>query len=214
MFGEKVACKVKIIRNAIDTEKYLYNEKIRNVIRDDFEIQDCFVVGHVGRLCYQKNSLFVLDIFKKVLDIERKAMLLMVGEGEDHGLVEERIRELGIADQVIMTGMRSDVDRLLQAMDVFLLPSRFEGLPVTVIEAQAADLPLVVSKATPLAAKLIDAFSRIDIKESAEIWRDEILKMRGIKRKNMYDCIVRGGYDIESQAERLEKIFNMLGVCK
>ena len=197
---------VSIINNAIDTQKYRFNMPVREEIRNNLDVKKKFVVGHVGRLCYQKNSLFVLEIFERILKKCPEAVLVMVGEGEDRKVVENRIAELGLKKKVILTGMRKDVDRLLQGMDVFLLPSRFEGLPVTVMEAQAADLPTVVSMATPTVAQVIPAFVRLSIKENADEWAENVLRFKGYERKDVTETIKRAGYDSAYEANKLKEL--------
>ncbi len=138
--------KVTVMPNAIDTQRFAFDAEVRKRLRDELKIpQDAFVIGHVGRFMYQKNHSFLIDIFTKVLKKKPEAMLLLVGEGELMGSIQERVRAKGIGDSVIFTGARRDVDKLYSVMDVFCLPSLYEGMPVVAWEAQANGLPCVFS---------------------------------------------------------------------
>lgn len=201
------SAKFEIINNAIDSKMYSFDEVKRKNIREKLEIQsDEFLIGHVGRFCYPKNHHFLIDIFKKV---NRKvpAKLLLVGEGELRPEIEEKVEKLGLKEQVIFTGLRSDVSDLLQAMDVFVFPSHYEGLPVTLIEAQAAGLPCLISDGVPIECKKTGLVEQKLLSRSADEWAEDILKLKIIPRRNMYQDIVKAGYDIQENARRLSKIY-------
>lgn len=211
MFGKRYARKTVLINNAIDTSKYKYNVEVGNEIRKEFDIKDKYIVGHVGRLCYQKNTLFLLDIFHEVLKKKNNAVLLLVGEGEDRAAVEEKIQKLGIEENVILTGMRGDVERLIQAMDVFLFPSRFEGLSVVLIEAQAAGLKCITSKeVVSSATKITPLVEFVDLQDSAVKWAEQVLLHEDYNRTDMTEYIQQAGYDINQQVLHFENLLKEL----
>lgn len=138
--------RVTVMPNAIDTKKFAFDPETRKQLRDELKIpQDAFVIGHVGRFTYPKNHSFLIDIFAEVLKKRPGARLLLVGEGELLESIRERARGKGISDSVVFTGARRDINRLYSVMDVFCLPSFYEGMPVVAWEAQANGLPCVFS---------------------------------------------------------------------
>ncbi len=148
MYGNRYfnAGRVHVMPNAIDTKKYEFDQDARVRLRNELNIpQNAFVVGHVGRFMYQKNHPFLLQVFKEVLRLRENAFLLLVGEGELQETIRQSVREQGLEDKVVFTGARQDVSKLYSAMDVFCLPSFYEGLPVVALEAQANGLPCVFS---------------------------------------------------------------------
>lgn len=209
MFGEKYVQhgKVTVIKNAINTEKYVYSEQIRQKVRKEFHVGSQPILGTVGRLCYQKNTIFLIELFSKVLQVIPEAFLMLIGEGEDHELVERKIAELGIENRVWMLGMRNDIPELLMGMDLFLLPSRFEGLPIAVVEAQCAGLPVLASQNVSEAIELTENVKRLSL-ENQDIWVREIRKLleNRIERKSRIDELRESGFDIKQQAEVLRNI--------
>lgn len=205
MFGNH---DIKVIPNAIDTSRYIFTESVRNEVRRELSINDEFVVGHIGRFSLPKNHLFLIDVFDKCLKKNPNLKLLLVGDGDEKLKIQEKIHKLGIDKNVIFTGVRSDVDRLLQAMDVFVFPSIYEGLPVTMVEAQAAGLPCVISDKVP--SECIIAKDLVQVKslsDSAASWAECILSKEGTKRKNFSGDIIKSGFDIKSAAKWLEEFY-------
>lgn len=138
--------RVHVMPNAIDIEKFEYDPNARICLRNELNIpQDAFVIGHVGRFMFQKNHLFLLQVLKAVLRLRENAFLLLVGEGELQEAIRQNVREQGLENQVVFTGARKDVAKLYSTMDVFCLPSFYEGLPVVALEAQANGLPCIFS---------------------------------------------------------------------
>lgn len=209
MFGDKSFNdgKIKVINNAIDTDKYKFSDEKSQKIRKELSLGDNFVIGHVGRMCFQKNSEFIIDIFNEVLKKKKDSVLLYVGDGEDRPLVEAAIKKYGIENNVVLTGMRNDVPDLYSAMDTFLLPSRFEGLAVVAVEAQTAGLPCFASTNVNPHTKLVDSFNFISLDEPAEKWADKILLSVGTERNRDVKEIAAKGFDINSEVEKLEKFF-------
>lgn len=209
MFGTRSVQKneVTVIFNAIDVDKYSFDCKIRDDVRNKLGISaENYVIGHVGRLCYQKNSLFIIELFNHISHINENALLLMVGDGEDRNQVEQAIKQFGIEEKVLMLGMRNDVDELMQAMDVFLLPSRFEGLPVVLVEAQTAGLQCVCANRFTNKSDVTGNVEFIELEEDIECWVTAVLSKQGIERKSEKDAVTEAGFNIYYEAEKLERI--------
>ena len=165
------------IPNGIDVERFRFNPEVREQVRKELGCEGKLVIGNVGRLCYQKNQEFLLDIFAEVYAREPNSVLLLVGDGEDHAMLEERVNYLGIQNAVIFYGTCQKVEQLYWAMDVFVFPSRFEGLGMAAVEAQAAGLPVVCSEAIPQEARRSEMFCQVDLKNGSGGWADEIQRL-------------------------------------
>ncbi|MCF2652707.1 glycosyltransferase family 1 protein [Anaeromassilibacillus senegalensis] len=197
-----------IINNAIDTRKYTYRPERSRSMRQQLGINsDAFVVGHVGRFNTVKNHTFLLDVFAELKKKNRDAVLLLVGEGDLRSEMEKKVTSLGMQDNVIFTGIRSDVPDLMQAMDCFVFPSLYEGIPVTMIEAQASGLPCVISDAVPAECQITSLVERLSLKDGATAWAEEILKHRCDTRRDTGKAIADAGYDIVSNAWWLHNFY-------
>ncbi|NRG44680.1 glycosyltransferase family 1 protein, partial [Bacillus sp. CRN 9] len=206
LFGKQVYKKDSfyILNNAIETKNFVFNNTIRDKIRKEFLIEDKLVVGHIGRFHQQKNHELVIEIFQKVYEKNNNALLLLVGEGELRPSIEKKVKNLGLNNSVIFCGVRSDVSELLQAMDVFLFPSLYEGLGIVILEAQASGLPCIVSDKIPREAFVTNLIQEVSLNSSIDIWAEKILKYtQDNKRKNKYKQIKSNGYDIVQTTEWL-----------
>ena len=198
----------QIMNNAIDAKQYIYNAESRLRIRSELKIDtDAFVIGHVGRFHPQKNHTFLLDIFAVVKRLNSKSVLLLVGDGDLRAEMEQKAATLGISDHVIFTGIRSDVPDLMQTMDCFVFPSLYEGLPVTLVEAQAAGLSCIVSDGVPVECAKTDLVKHISLSASTTQWAEEILKTQHIFRRNTKEQIIQTGYDIAANAQWLQDFY-------
>lgn len=197
----------EVLNNAIDTDLYIYDKEKSYSMRKKLGIENKFVIGNVGRLYYPKNHQFIIEIFNEVQKIEKESVLLLVGEGSLRESIEKRIDELGLNDNVILTGIRSDVNDLMQAMDVFLLPSLYEGLPVTMVEAQASGLKCIISDRVPIECKLTNNVEQIKLEESPQKWAREILKYQKYERQNTKEEIVKANFDIKANAKYLQEFY-------
>lgn len=207
MFGKKFH-HVSILKNAIDVDRFLFHETTRKQKREQLNVADKFVIGHIGRFEKQKNHSFLIDIFKTVCARNPNTVLLLVGDGHLRPIIEDKVKASGLSDHVIFTGVRSDVPALLQAMDVFVFPSLYEGLGIVTIEAQAAGLPCIVSEVIPEEAHITPFIQAIPLKCSPQYWAERIVPyMTGYSRKNTYEAIRAGGYDINDTALWLEKFY-------
>ena len=193
------------LKNAIDVSQYAVNEDTRNRVRRAFEISpDTLLLIHVGRFCAVKNHDLLIDIFNK-MQKKTNAKLMLVGDGELRDQVEEKVKRLGLQDKVIFTGVRSDVPDLLQASDVFVFPSLYEGLPVVAIEAQAAGLPCFISDRVTKEVDIAGCCMFLPI-DDPKLWADAILSADLI-RSDTAQQIKDAGYDIHTTAKWLEKFY-------
>ena len=198
----------KVLNNAIDAKAYSFNSIFRESIRKEFHIpNDSFVVGHVGRFMNPKNHTFIVDIFNQFHKDHPNSYLMLVGEGELKTSIQDKVKALGLEDNVIFTGLRSDVNELLQAMDVFLFPSLYEGLPVSIIEAQSAGLPCLISDKVPIECKKTDLVYQLNLEDSGNVWSDKIYELSHITRRDTYEEIKKSGFDIVENAKWLENFY-------
>lgn len=210
LYGKKAVENNQVIyvKNGIEPEKYRFNEAIREQIRREFHLEDKFVVGHIGRFAEQKNHTFLLDIFQLVHRQEPRAVLLLIGTGALLPKIQQKAESLGISDSVIFAGVRSDVPQLLQAMDVFAFPSLYEGLPVTLIETQAAGLPCIVANTVSREAAVTTGLINWLPLSSPQKWADSILQYRDTyQRVDTIESIKSAGYDIRKTAKKLEEFY-------
>lgn len=195
----------RVVNNAIAAADYAYSPQVCTEVRKELGIdQDAFVVGHVGRFMEQKNHRLLLRIFAKLPGSTR---LMLVGDGELLQSIENQSEELGIRDRVIFTGVRNDVNRLLQAMDVFVFPSLYEGLPVSIIEAQAAGLPCLISNKVPIECKKTGLVTQIPLDAGEEAWAKDVMNAANTPRKNTLQQIRKAGFDIEENAVWLTEYY-------
>ena len=209
LFGKKNKDKFIQMNNAIDAKRYIYNSAIQNLVREELGISDDqLVIGHVGRFDPQKNHKFIIDVFAEIQKKDKNAVLLLLGDdsGNLGSEIHQKVQQLGLQN-VIFTGVRSDVAELMQAMDVFLFPSLFEGLSLASVEAQAAGLPIIISDGVPIECKKTDLVKVISLTDPVSVWADAVLKAAKTERRNMYDKIKKAGFDIEENAEWLQEFY-------
>ncbi len=198
-----------IIRNGIDINKFLFNKEKRDNIRRELGVDGKFILGHVGRFTEQKNHLQILDIFCEVYKRNENSVLLLVGDGPLIETVKQKAEKLNLSDVVIFYGTTDHVEDLVQAMDIFLFPSKWEGLGIVAVEAQAADLPVIASDNVPQEAKILDKFEYCSLKESDGKWAELILKYSATKeRKNQYSAIKSAGYSAETSVRQVERLYS------
>ncbi len=195
--------KYKIINNAIDLNKYAFSKHVREQVRKELGVTDNFVVGHVGRLHFQKNQEFLIDIFAEIKKRDSSAILLLVGQGGDKTKLVNKVKSLNLDGSVKFLGARTDVERLLQAFDVMPFPSLFEGLSVVMIEGQASGIPIYASDTLAKNTKIADNFVFCSLKDSAKAWAEKIMNDKvNFKRKSNVDELRKAGYDINIEAEK------------
>lgn len=196
-----------LLKNSINVDDYKYNIEIRNRYRKYLNLDNKIVCCHVGRLSEPKNHMFLLEVFKKLLEKQNNSVLLIIGEGNLRKEIEDKIKELNLQNKVIMMGSRDDVPNILQAADLFLFPSLWEGLPVSVVEAQAAGLPCLVSNKVTNEVDLTPNLKYLPIDKGVDIWVNEALNIDKTRNKNSADIIIEAGYDIVSSAKWLSDFY-------
>jgi glycosyltransferase involved in cell wall biosynthesis len=210
MFDEKIITsgKVNIIKNAIETSKFIYNQTNRDEFRKKLNIEDKFVIGHIGRFQPQKNHNFLIEVFKEVKNRYNNSVLILVGDGEDRDKINAKVSDLNLENDIIFIGVSNEIPALLQAFDIFLFPSHYEGLGIVTIEAQAASLKTIVSDAVPREVQVTDLVEFISLNNSAKFWAEHIIKYSiGYNRKKTDNQIIKSGYDINNSAKLLEDYY-------
>lgn len=198
--------KITIINNAIDIDKFIYNEDIRNKKRKELGIENKLVIGHVGRFTYAKNHLRLLEIINELKIKNSNLVLLLIGEGSLENTIKEKVKELKLEENIIFLGQRTDVNELMQAMDIFLLPSLYEGLPVVGVEAQSSGLLCILSEKVTKEIKVINQTTFIPLEKTNDEWADTILnKYKNYQRTNTKIEIKNANFDIKTEATKLTK---------
>lgn len=204
-----------VLNNAIPIKKYQYNSEMQKKYREKFGLQDKFVIGNVGKLNEGKNHKFLLEIFSELKKHEVDAVLLVVGGGGLEESLKTQANELGIAESIIFTGMRKDVQNTLQVMDCFVFTSIFEGLGMALIEAQAAGLYCISSDKVPRETKMSDNIEYMGLSDSPQKWAERILQSktkmaeRETASRQAVKRIEESGYDISIEGNKLRKIYLM-----
>ncbi len=197
-----------ILYNAIDTEKFKYDINMRKKIREKLGFENDFVIGHVGR--YEgkaKNQEFLIDVFNTLLKYEKDAKLLLIGDGENRKSIADKVRHLGIENEVIFTGAINNVADYLQAMDCFVFPSLHEGFSIVTVEAQCTGLRGVISDSLDPEMNITGQFTALSLEKGPEKWAECILNIKGYDRSDKSEELVLAGYDIGYEAKRLERFY-------
>lgn len=199
-----------VIYNAIDIHKYDADPIVREETRNALGLRTELTLLHVGRFSYQKNHSFLLDIFKEVHRIQPDSVLLLVGdtteESEFLTEVKRKIKAYGLENVVRLLGRRDDVNKIMQAADVLVMPSFFEGLTVVGIEAQASDLPLLLSDTVTKELGLLPSTQFISLEAGPTAWAEAIVNSKQHNRQSRYEELKAAGYDIGNETERVEKL--------
>ena len=197
-----------VIHNGIDTCKFSFNPQVRDNVRLEYGLSDKWVVGHTGRFAVTKNHRFIISVFKELCKITNDAVLVLVGKG----VLEQEIRELvkidNLQDRVIFMGERENIQELLQGMDIFLFPSKSEGLGISLIEAQATGLKCFASeKVVPKDAAVTDLLTFLPLEESPAFWAKHILRAREYTREDRSAYVRQMGYDASDSVDMVSKVY-------
>lgn len=209
LFGKKLAKNSIMMNNAIDSKNFSFDKDKSINMKKKLGIENKFVIGHVGRFNIQKNHEFIIDIFKEIKMKNENSVLILVGSGELEEKIKEKVTNNNLKESVIFLGNRSDINDVMQAFDIFLFPSIFEGLGVVLIEAQAAGLKCFTSEgAVPMEAQITDLLKYIPLNHGAQVWANEILKYKdGYERNNTFNYILKSNFDIKNNTKWLEEFY-------
>ena len=207
LFGKR-SCTVII--NGFNVAKYKYNVDKRNELRRQFNLCNQTIIGHVGVFNYQKNHEFLLNIFFEYKKTISNAVLILMGDGGLKEEIQSQAERLGLLDSVIFTGNRNDIHDLLNVIDVFVFPSRFEGLGIAPIEAQANGLPVIASNRVPEIVKINDNFLFLPLEDGEKVWSEKILKSQLTREENGCENVELAGFDIETVVANLYKTYEEL----
>lgn len=210
MYGEKEYKRNgKFLANGIEIDKYSFSIVKRRKKRIELGIKENeTIVGHIGTIYRVKNQIFLVEIFAKMLKLQPNMKLVLVGEKVEADKVLKKAKELEVNDKILMLGQRNDVNELLQAFDIMIFPSFNEGLPVSLIEAQATKLPCLVSDRVTTEVKFNSNVDFMPLEESAEKWADKAFSMLNKSREDVDITVLKENYDINEVAKKLEKIYS------
>ena len=210
-YGKRVckdSRKFRMLNNAIETERFAFNAETRARMRRELGVSDKLVIGHIGRFAPQKNHTFLIKIFEQIHRANPDTCLLLLGDGELRGKIEEQAAQAGLTDSVIFAGVHNDVSAFYQAMDVFVLPSLFEGLGIVGIEAQTAGLPCVISDGVARECiRTEDLVTVCRLDQTAEQWAGHILARCGQPREDHSQEVRDNGFDVVQTAQWLENFY-------
>lgn len=192
----------EIIYNAIDAKRFAFSQENREKTREELKLGNKNTFIHIGNFCYQKNHLFLMDVFRKILEINGNSVLLSIGVGNDLPKVREYVKSLGIEKNVIFLGVRNDISELFSASDALIFPSNFEGLGIVSIEAQFSGIPCLVSTNVPQEAKISDKFYYLPLKEPKK-WALLALEAIGTREEANLDITALNNYDIANQKHQI-----------
>ena len=211
LFTEKFISKNKIIllKNGIDIEPYKYSESIRSKYRNNLGLEGKTVYGHIGRFAPQKNHNLLIDIFYNIQKMQENSALILLGDGELKSEMESKVQKLNIQDKVLFLGFREDVNQILNAMDFFILPSTYEGLPVVLVEAQTNGLPVFCSDVVSEEAKITDEYYTIKLDDDCDVIAKKICSCQSCEqnREYAYKKTIENGYDIDDVCNKLKTIY-------
>ncbi len=204
LYGKENKDRFVMMNNAVDAGQFRFSPAVRNDVRKAMGLNDEFVILNVGRFNPQKNHTFILDIFKEIKAIHKNSVLLLAGNGTLENEIKEKCRTLGLDDSVRFLGLRSDIDRLFQASDIYLFPSLYEGLPVTMVEAQSSGIKCFISDVIPQQCVLTDDVTLLSLDKGAAYWAEQITAFKdGYNRKDRYEDMIKANFDITANAEWL-----------
>lgn len=211
MFTNKLikSNRIIMIKNGIETDKFKFNQNKRDEYRKQLNIENKIVLGNIGRFMEQKNHKFLLEVFKELLKLNNNFVLLLIGDGELKQDIENYAKELQIDSNIKFLGLRNDIPELLSCMDLFIMTSIHEGLPVVGIEAQASGLPMILSDCITKEVKLSDNVNYISLDKSAYDWASEIniISQKEISRQNAYNNVKEQGFDIKQTVNKIQEIY-------
>lgn len=212
-FGKKYSSNPNyfFVPNPIDVEQYLYSENIRNEIRKQYSIDnECNVYGHVGSFTAQKNHLYLLKIFKSIKNMDSKARFILIGDGPLRDLIKQEIIKLKLENDVILTGSIKNVNEVLMALDVFVFPSKHEGLPISVLEAESSGLPCLLSDRITKDVAMTNGVKYISLETSYDDWAEEAIHSKKADRTEYNKIMSQSKFDINKSTTIVFDIYKKI----
>lgn len=208
LFPKKIvhSGRFEVIYNAVDRSRFCYQPDIRLKMRKELGLEENYVIGHVGNFCYPKNCRFLIEIFEQIHLLDKQTILLLIGTGVELEEIKQLVIDKNLQENVRFLGWRNDTDRLYQAMDIFLLPSRFEGLPIAGVEAQYTGLQCVFSSEVTEEAQIQEECYFLDLEQGPQKWAEFILGHKKYDRKQVQFLKEAENYDLEKQVRQLRRI--------
>lgn len=203
-----------IFNNGINVDRFKFNPEIRENVRAELGLHDKLVVGHVGRFCPPKNHIFLVEIFNNLLSLHEDSVLLLIGEGELLDQIKLKVKQLNIEDKVIFLGKQNDTSKYYQAMDVFCLPSRYEGLPVVAVEAQCSGLPCLFSTYISKESKILDSTEFLSYEDNLDKWSQALFELANKQRVDGAEQVRKCNFDMQEEAKKLELYYQKLLLTK
>lgn len=201
----------KVVNNSINLDKFIYNDKIREKLRDDLSLKNKLVIGHIGRFVEQKNHERLIDIFYEIYKKNKNTVLLLVGIGPLENSIKQKVNQLKLQDAVKFLGIRNDINEIYQAIDVFVLPSLFEGLPFVLVEAQASGLPCFITDTISNEVKILDTVYPISLDKDNLFWCDNILNYsNSIENEDRYEMsykMYKSKFNINNEIKIIENMY-------
>lgn len=193
------------IPNGIKTQVFVFNPEHRGSFRQKLGLENTYVIGCIGRLCEQKNQIFLIDVLKEALKT-KDCRLLLVGEGSGEKMLRKKAAGLGVLDKIIFYGVSSEVNRLMCCMDCLAMPSLFEGLAIVALEAQCLGLPVICSENISEEAFISEDIKRVRLSDGAGRWAEALLghENTGVNSKRNSDALIKAGFDIKSVAKAIQ----------
>lgn len=213
-FEPKLRDKVVQIHNAISLDKVSFHEEKREKYRKELGWEDAYIIGNIGRLHFQKNQQFLIDVFAEIVKQLPEARLVLIGQGEDETMLKEKVDKFGLNDKVHFAGVQYDIQGWFSAFDFFLFPSLFEGLPLVALEAQANGIPMLASDtAVPARGRLNSNFAHMTLEKDAKTWAQKVMDMKEnnirINGEEIKTNFTKAGYNIETETKKIEKLFRL-----
>ena len=203
-----------IFNNGINVDRFKFNPEIRENVRAELGLHDKLVVGLVGRFCPPKNHIFLVEIFNNLLSLHEDSVLLLIGEGELLDQIKLKVKQLNIEDKVIFLGKQNDTSKYYQAMDVFCLPSRYEGLPVVAVEAQCSGLPCLFSTYVSKESKILDSTEFLSYEDNLDKWSQALFELANKQRVDGAEQVRKCNFDMQEEAKKLELYYQKLLLTK
>lgn len=208
MFGKAKGKNAIIMNNAVDVSKFIYSEKHRNDLRESLDIKTKYVIGHAGRFSVQKNQSFLVDAFKMLCEKRDDCTLLLIGNGELTNSVKQHVKDLQLEDKVVFVDFQEDIYRYYSVMDLFVMPSLFEGLPITLVESQANSLKSLVSDAVTKSSDLTGLVEFMPLNSGPEMWAEKINnKLEKCERVDQTKKIEEKGFSLRGQAKVISDLY-------